>query len=209
MASELELINQALAALGQERLLDDLDQDPPSRPLRVARGLLPTLRDAMLRSYPWLCAMRRRSLPALVLADNHGDWAYPTAYGLPEAVLRVWMVETGRRWQRGRANAVANPRRDAILASGEGPLKVVLIERVDYADLDACLFDAMALELASRMAGPLQADKALGRALRQDAEAALATAYSVDATETGNEPPLFESAWLAARDGAIIGYAGA
>ncbi len=208
MADELELINGALAELGQDRFIVDLEEDPPSRPLRVAQGLLPALRDSMLRGYPWLCAQRRRTLSALVLDETHGDWKFSRAYALPEDTLRVFMVDSRCEWTRGWAKTPTEERRDAILTNHATPLRVVTIERVSFDELDACLHRAMTLALAARMAGPLQADRGVTRAIREEADRALGEAISADVGETGNTAPVFESAWLSARDGAVIGMAG-
>lgn len=208
MADELELINGALAELGQDRFIADLEEDPPSRPLRVAQGLLPALRDSMLRAYPWLCAQRRRTLAALVLHEAHGDWKFSRAYALPEGVLRVFMVDSRREWTRGWAKTPSEDRRDAILTDHADPLRVVTIERVAFDELDASLHRAMMLALAARMAGPLQADRGVARAIREEADRALGEAISADIGEAGNTAPVFQSAWLAARDGAVIGVAG-
>lgn len=205
MSSELDLINLALAKLGEEDQLADLGQDPPVRAQRVAQSLLPTLRDAILRKHPWLCALRRREL-TLITMPGRADFRFTSAFQLPPDYLRIWAVGTSRPWTRGLAeerdasgDIVA--RRQAILCSGDGPLRAVLVERVPYEDFDAGLFVALATELASAMAGPLQADKALAKSLKQEAQDALAEAITAETSELGNEAIVFESAWLAARYG--------
>lgn len=205
MGTELDLINLAAAKLGRDELLVDLDQDPPVRLQRVAQGLLPTLREAMLRKHPWLCALRRRELSKIAMPARP-DFRFASAFQLPPECVRIWAVDTTRPWTRGvaeerNASGAIVARRQAILCSGDGPLRAVLVEKVPYEDLDACLFEAMAIELASRMAGPMEADKALARTLREEARDAMAEAVTAETSELGNEAIVFESAWLAARVG--------
>lgn len=206
MPSELELYNSALSELGEETQISDPDTLTPGRQLRVLRGLLPTLRDAMLRSQPWLCCTRRRLLPILNTRTGD-DWKYSAAFLLPVNWLRVWAVdERCRQWERGFAeerdgSGAVIATRAVIWGSGSTALRAVVIERPPYEQLDPLLFNAMAIGLARRAAGPLQADKALQRSLRDDAREAIADAIAAETSEFGNEGELFESRWLEARGG--------
>lgn len=187
MPSELSIMNAALAHLGEERQLDDPAPETPCREQRVFQGLLPDLRDAMLRKHPWLCAERRLTVtrePLTVAAD----WAYANLFLMPTDLLRLWSVESDEPWQLGshaiRDDAgVVIERRKALFSGSEGPLNVKIVERVDYEHLDPCLAEAMGYELAKRAAGPLQADKALAKWLAGAANEALAMAVTVETSE--------------------------
>lgn len=203
MASELGLMNAALAHLGEERVLSDLNADPPPRELAVAKALLPDLRDAMLRESPWLCAEARVTVSRVPLAAPI-DHKFANVFLLPIDTLRVWNVDTCLPWQAGTHverfdDGKVKDRRAALFCSGEGPLNVTIIERVAYEHLTASLADAMALRLASRMAGPLQADKALRNSLKAEAEEAVARAVTVETSEFRDDPVVERGRWLSAR----------
>lgn len=202
MASELEIWNAALALLGEEVFLSDPDADPAPRQQRVAKALLPPVRDTLLRLHPWLCAERRMTLTPL--AAGAGDWRYASAFILPVEALRVWSVESCQPYQVGphveyKTDGTVKSRRQAVFSDETQPLKVRLIERVAYQHLDPLLADAMAHELAARMAGPLQADKAMQRRLKEDAAAALARAVTAETSEFADDPPLATGRFLGAR----------
>ena len=205
MASELDLYNLALAHLGEEELLEDADADPPSKALRVAQALAPAMIDAALRKHAWQCATRRYTLPQLEIPPAT-DWRYPAAFAVPDGLIRVLSVATGRRWERGSVDVrdtagALTARRDVLFASGSVALPAVLVVRPAFEAIDAALFDYLGLELAARMAGPMQADKSLAQLKRQEAATAWSDAISAEISEFGNEPAPFNSTWLDARGG--------
>jgi len=203
MPSELSIMNAALAFLGEERQLTDLDADPAPREQRVMKGLLPDLRDAMLRKHPWLCAEARLTLGREALSGAP-DWAYANAFVVPTDLLRLWSVDTDLPYQLGTitrrdgANQVID-RRKAIYCDAAGPLRIRFVERVDYEHLDPCLAEAMAYELASRAAGPLQADKAMQRSMRDAAREALAMAVTVETSELQDDVVIPRGRFLSSR----------
>ena len=203
MASELGLMNAALAHLGEERVLSDLNADPPPRELAVATAHLPELRDAMLRKHPWLCAEARLTVTRVPLTGRV-DWKFANVFLLPPDTLRLWDGGTDLPWQFGTyverfGDGAVKSRRKALYSDDEGPLNVTIIERVDYEHLDAMLADAIGLKLASRMAGPLQADKALRNSLKVEAREAEAEAVTVETSEFREDPVIPRGRWLNAR----------
>lgn len=205
MADELSLYNAALAHLGEERQLDDLEADPGSREQRVFRGLLPTLRDAMLRKHPWLCAESRLTVTRQPLTAR-SDWKFANVFLLPPDTLRVWQVDTDLPFQRGpyvdrNPDGSVLARRKALFCDAGGPLDLTVIERVAYEHLDEALFDAMGYELAARAAGPLQADKALQRSLQSDAREALAMAVTIETSEFRDDVVTPRGRFLSSRGG--------
>lgn len=203
MADELDIMNGALAKLGEEEVLSDPNADPPGRRLRVLQAHLPTVRDVIMRTHPWLSCQRRRLLMAMNTGAS-GDWKFAAAFRLPPQTLRVWSVETCAEWERGKAEEFAGGGaplgvRDVIWANAQGPLRAVLIERVPYDEMDASLVEAITCELAARAAGPLQADKAMRKLMRDEAAEALAMGAAIETSEFGNQDPEFQSRWLAAR----------
>lgn len=202
MASELSVINTALAHLGEERQLSDLEADPAPREQRVARALLPQIRDAMLREQPWLCAERRLTVTRVPL-DRPADWKFANVFLLPPTMLRLWLADTSEPYQVGpyvemNPDMTEKSRRRALFTNASGPLHVTIIDQIDYEHFDASLTDAVSYELASRMAGPLQADKALAKSLKGDAEDAKILAATIQTSEITEEPAP-RGRWLSGR----------
>lgn len=203
MATELSIINRALAALGEERQLTELRGDSPPRAERVALALLPDLRDAMLRDHPWLCASARVTVTRQPLPDPV-DWKFANVFLLPPDTLRLWSVDTDQAFEVGpytlrNAEGVVTSRRKGLFTNATGPLNLSIVERVDYEHLDASLTRAMSLELASLMTGPMQADKQLAAKLKNDAREAMAYAVTVETSEFREEPSYQPGRFLTAR----------
>lgn len=203
MATELSIMNAALAHLGEELQLSDPTANPAPRQQRVFRGLLPDLRDAMLRKHPWLCAERRLTVTRMPL-DAAPDWAFANAYLLPDDMLRLWDVDSDRPWQVGNwterdGSNVVTSRQKALFAASAGPLNIRIVERIAYEHLDTLVAEAMGYELASRAAGPLQADKALKKSLKDDAREALAMAVTVETSEFRDDETIPEGRFMGAR----------
>jgi len=87
--SEVQICSNALLLLGQNPISSFDDAGDSAL---LASNLWPTVRDAVLRSHPWNCAMKRVILSPDV-AKPAFDWPY--AFSLPGDYLRVWTV--GRR----------------------------------------------------------------------------------------------------------------
>lgn len=203
MTDQLSIYNAALSHLGEERQLDDLAPAVPPREQRVLAALLPLIRDAMLRKHPWLCAERRLTVTREPLAAE-ADWAFENLFLLPIEMLRLWHVNNDCAWQVGSHTVRAvdgsiASRRTALFANAAGPLKIRIIERIDYEHLDALLADAMGYELAARAAGPLQADKALAKSLKGDAREALAMAVTAETSEFNDEVVVPRGRFLSSR----------
>lgn len=191
MATELSIMNAALSHLGEERQLDDPDPDVPSREQRVLQALLPDVRDTILRKHPWLCAETRPTVTRQPL-DGPADHTFTNVFLLPTELLRLWSAGTDCSFQVGPLTVydgagVATSRRRALFTDAAGPLNLRIVERIAYEHLDPCLADAMGFELASRAAGPLQADKALRKSLKEEAREALALAVTVETSEFADD----------------------
>lgn len=203
MTDQLSIFNAALSHLGEERQLDDLAPAVPSREQRVLAALLPQLRDAMLRKHPWLCAERRLTVTREPL-DGDADWAFANMFLLPNEMMRLWHVDNDCAWQVGshavRADdGAVTSRRKALFANSAGPLRIRIVEQIDYEHLDPLLADAMGYELAARAAGPLQADKALAKSLKADAREALAMAVTAETSEFNDEVVMPRGRFLSSR----------
>ena len=91
MASKLEIVNIALARLG-ESPIQSLTED--SVPARVVSLLFDSARRSALRDYNWSFAIRSDSLARMAaLPDEMFDFQY--AYALPPDCLRALRLRSG------------------------------------------------------------------------------------------------------------------
>jgi len=77
MASEVSICNRALALLGANTITSLTDG---STEANVCNAVYADARDAVLRAFPWSCAIQRASLAQLSTAPV---WGYDKAYSLP------------------------------------------------------------------------------------------------------------------------------
>jgi hypothetical protein len=137
-AAEIDILNRALALLGQGAIAS---ADSPGENAAALRRHYPASRDAVLASYPWNSAIRRAALPALVELPAFG---FERQFELPADCLRVLDTEgdltLNVRWRReGRR----------ILADAPAPLRIRYVARVeDVGLLDAPLAESIAAHLA-------------------------------------------------------------
>lgn len=85
-SSEVQICSNGLLLLGSRPISSFNDDGDPAT---LCANLWPTVRDAVLRSHPWNCAMKRVALSPNQTGPAF-DWTY--AFQLPGDVLRVWTV---------------------------------------------------------------------------------------------------------------------
>jgi hypothetical protein len=85
-SSEVQICSNGLLLIGSG-VISSLSQE--GDPALICSNLWPTVRDAVLRSHPWNCAMKRQALAADVTPPDF-DWSY--RFQLPGDCLRVWTV---------------------------------------------------------------------------------------------------------------------
>jgi hypothetical protein len=87
MASEVEICNSALNQLGAGTILS-LSEN--SKNGRICNARFETIRDAVLRSHPWNCAIKRQTLAQ----DTESPaWGFTYQYTLPSDCLRILGLE--------------------------------------------------------------------------------------------------------------------
>lgn len=191
MASVVGICNRALDLLGADPIASLED---PSKPARLCARNFGAVRDAVLRAYPWNCALRRASLPALAAAPA---WGFARAFVLPEGpeppyCLRLWRLEQdddlpyrieGRRVVTDRAS----------------PLNILYIARLEEAgELDALAAEAVAARLAVYLSANLTETASRTQAMTAYYQATMAEARTADAQE-GSADFLTGSTWLESR----------
>jgi hypothetical protein len=189
MATQLSIINLAFSHLA-EPLVSTLEGDP--RPPNVVKALAQwgqALETALCQA-GWLCALESRRATPDVTAPN--DWRYSHRFTLPVGTLKVWNVEGGDTfaWQAGVNEAPGGAVTRVIRAAHSGPLLVDVIMMRRPEALTPLLADALAWELAARLAGPIQSSEAKAKWAADKAATAYERAASAEATEIGGQDPV-------------------
>lgn len=193
-ASEVAIANRALDLLGQHPIISFADG---TNVAGLCQRNYPLARDAVLRSYPWNCAIRRAALPALTTAPA---WGYLYAYALPagpspEFCLRVLDVDgaldDGARWViEGRQ----------IHTDITAPLNIRYVARLaDVGLFDPLLDEAIATKLALDLAEAVTGSGTQKQIAAQAFADALRAARRADAREGFAAERIIADDWLAAR----------
>src|SRR3990172_2291631 len=145
MASDVEIVNQALTYLGDD-LITALTDD--STRARAASVLFGPTRDAVLRSHPWNCAVTRQSLPALAAAPDFG-WDYQFTLPTNPYCLRVLAINDDEDWaDPGDTHKIEGRR----VLSNDATCNLRYIGRItDPNEYDALLYQAFAARLAAAL----------------------------------------------------------
>lgn len=185
MASELNIINSALAKLGAEPLLN-LNQDSPVA--RRAQVLYDSRRDKLLRSHPWNFAIHRQELAQVV---DTPTFEFDYAYQLPNDCLRVLYVNEfqDEEWTK----------EGSLLLTNADEVFIRYIKQVTEAgDFDACFAEVLALDLAHELCYSITQNTSLKEVLQKEMKAVLAEARSFDGQEGYSKAPIANT-WLNAR----------
>lgn len=188
MANKQSIVNQALAALGQEptETLVLQDAKTPTRRLLVFTD---QALDEVLTFHPWAEATRHPLLTEVAAIEGDQDWRYPHVFKLAPSILRVIAVDGCGAWQVStRKDGEAEER--VIRAAGSGPLRLTCIQRIDWQALPPHLVTPTALKLASLAAFAVTGDGSLADKLDAKARAALVEALGKDGSQEGGQDPL-------------------
>jgi hypothetical protein len=187
VASDVEIVNAALAKLGEQAILAFSD---PSEPGRLATRTFADLRDAMLRENPWNFASKRAELAAEPTAPL---WGFQSSYPVPSDYLRLIELEWGQadyRIEQGK-----------ILCDLASPLRIRYVYRVTDADaMDPAFREALASRLAMEWAEPLTGTTSLTEQMAVLYRRKLSVALAIDGQEDGQRtldpmPSFIRSRW--------------
>lgn len=168
MATDISICSNALLMLGDKPIASF---DEGSDRARTAANLWPDVRDSVLRSHPWNCAVKRVTL--LPLSDAP-DFDYAYRFTLPGDWLRTLSVgELGFTddWRIEGRELLAN----------YTPCKLRYIFRNTVpATYDTLLVDLLTVTMAARMAYPITQSAALAQEMADRALRLKREAKSVD-----------------------------
>lgn len=190
MATQVSICSNALLLLGA-KTINSLDEGTDRA--SIASNLYASVRDALLRSHPWNCAVKRVILAADVEVPA---FDYGAQFTLPADWLKTLSVgpdgyEVDYKHESGK-----------ILANGTSlALRYIFRNEVE-ATWDAMLVRAMELKMAAEMAYPITASASMAdmthNKLLQHMKAARAVDGQDDPPQTLGDFPL-----LASRSGAV------
>lgn len=222
-AAEVDIYNTALGQLGKATVADlstaSLAQSGAATQLkRVANSSLETV----LARHGWLCALNYDWLEPAVLA-NDTNWKYRTRYQLPAGALRVWEVRTpgeasflteinlasfglfgtplieGEAWETNRIDN-GDGATLVLRTNLQCGVAVAWVRKCSYAALDPHVADAVAFDMAARVARNVTGDEGTAKGLEAKAEQKVLLAISVDSTQQGGQAPLVHQTMARIRD---------
>ena len=171
MASEVDIANSALNMIGASNITS-LTED--SVAARIMNQRYEFVRDAVFRSHPWNCLVRRASLAQNSTAPT---WGYTFAYNLPTdpfclRVLRLEKLDLDYKVE-GRT-----------IVSNEQTMKIKYVARVtDPNEYDTLLSETISARLAADTCYSITNSNSLVASMYSLYEAKLKEARFVDATE--------------------------
>jgi hypothetical protein len=182
MAGVVDIVNQALSALGEARITS---LDDPGQTAGLARSLYDTARDAEISGYSWNFARARVMLPALGEKPAFG-WAHQ--YLLPSDCLRV--LEAGPWPQALLDDYIAGENRAwliegrNLLSNQSPPLNLIYLRRVDDPAFYPPVFvEVLAAKLAVRMAERLAGSNSKRELAAREYDLAVKRAKRLDAIQ--------------------------
>lgn len=177
MPSEVQLCSDALGQLGESPIMS-LDPPDDSKRARLCARFYPDVRDAVLRAYPWRCAIEYQSLNRLSGSSAISGNQYAYTYQLPTDpfCLRALSIndDVSVKWERIGFK----------LLTDEESVTLRYIKRiVDPGEFDTLLFQAIVSALVQVLAYPVTGDKEMGITAWNLYEKKLAEARSIDSVE--------------------------
>jgi len=171
MASETEIASNALTKLGAQPITD-ID-DPAAQRAVLCKAYYYNTRDAVLRAYPWNCAIVRM---ALALSGDTPVYGYSYKFQLPvdPYCLRLLEVE----------DDIEHKIEGRFLLANESSVNIKFIKRVtDTGLFDSLLQEAIECRLAAELAYPVTGTPTLIQAMWGLYAEKLREARTIDAME--------------------------
>jgi hypothetical protein len=164
MASEVDICNQALATLGDKASVTSIS--PPDRSVQaeLCARFYPLARDAMLEKHAWSFADAR--VVGSLLAVETPGWACTYAYPAECVTVRA-VIDPFTNQSADFETGAADDGTRVVLTAQEGAAIRFTRAVRDSTKFSPLFVDALALSLASRLAGPLVQGRE-GRALARE-----------------------------------------
>lgn len=177
MASDVEIINNALSMLGEKNITSLTDNTVRARQAATLYG--PT-RDSVLRAHPWKCAIVRKQLAQL---STNPVYSWGHAFQLPADpyCLRVVSMNENQAWGESGEQWDVEGR---TLVTNAGTANIKYVSRItDPNQYDSNLYECFALLLASKLAPLITGKDTTGVGLYKIYAQALQQARTVNGQE--------------------------
>ena len=174
MASEVSICNRALAMLGGSTITSLTDG---STEANVCNAVYADARDAVLRAYPWSCAIQRVSLAQL---STPPVWGFDKAYSLPNDpfCLSVLDLKEDSKYRVEGRTLVCN--------TDTATIKYIS-QITDPGQFDPALVFAIACRIAAEVAFALSQNRSLANDMWNLASQSIEEASGFDGAEVGSE----------------------
>ncbi len=190
MASEVDISNLALSNLGEKTILSLTDTSAAASACNLK---FPYVRDAVLRAYPWSCAIRRASLAKSADAPN---WGYSNKFQLPSDPYCLKVLSLKEEDDYDYAWKVEG----RFLLTDSDTANIRYVGRlIEVNDWDSLLKEAVAARLSAEVAYRITANRAMAELMQKLYERKLREARTADAQEGTPDSFTGESEWIKAR----------
>ncbi len=187
MTTAVSICSNALVQLG-DRPIASFEESATTDRARNAALLWPSVRDFVLRSHPWNCAVRREVLAPL--ADGSGNVLRPAfdfsyQFLLPSDYLRV--IRVGCDGERPRYKVESIQQGRVILLDSPTCLLRFVFRNENVATWDTMLVWAMTEAMRAALAFPTTGSGSMEQMLTQALKEILRQARAVDGQEDDND----------------------
>ncbi len=193
MPSETDICNMALLGVGAEPKIHVISEDSDNG--RLCNQFYGPVRDAVLRSHIWNCAIERPSSSLTSLATGP-DTDYAYYFQLPVNPYCLRLLQVGKKDDQPTDWKVEGRK----FLYNDSSAKVVYIKRItDTNEFDPLLVDAIVNRLQIKFAMPLTNKRSLVKDLIEEYELITAPiARTIDAQEDAHREFVTED-WVQAR----------
>ena len=175
MPSETEIASNALTKLGAQPITDI--NDPSQQRAVLCKAYYYNTRDAVLRAYPWNCAIDRKALALSIDTPLYG-YSYKFQLPVDPYCLRVLEVE----------DDIEHKIEGRFLLANESSVNIKFIKRVtDTGLFDSLLQEAIECRLAAELAYPVTGTPTLIQAMWALYAEKLREARTIDGMENTQE----------------------
>lgn len=177
MASDVEIVNNALSLLGDNPIVS-LDDDNVRA--RIANTMYGPTRDAVLRAHPWNCAITRAALPLISNAPLYG---FSNQYQLPTDPYCLRVLSLNEVQEYGDPGDVFKIEGRQLLTN-EGTANIRYIARItDPNQYDTLLYECLSARLAAKLCYPVTGSTSLAQAMIALYEGFLKEARTINGQE--------------------------
>ena len=175
MASVVQICNSALNQLGASSITA-LTED--SKNARVCNERYETIRDAVYRSHPWNCLIKRVQLAQ---DSDTPAWGFTYQYTLPADCLRILGIKD--------YNSDYKVEGRKLLISESSVYLIYLAQITDVNELDVLLRETISAHLAQDISYAITANLQVSKLMAEKYQAKLSEARHTDASEGYNTNP--------------------